>query len=274
MTLAFNLSFSSTALNSPLIKIVSILTLLSGKEPNKSYYNFLTYRDKDLSGLIDSIRNIGDLTEKRKRIINTCIDITKYVERYFNSNEYQYLFNSFPGVGLDFIKQYVAKVIDFFKSYKIEVMGINTIYKFDSKLFETIRAIDDIWYICKIKDEDTIDIVDGIVDVHIKSLIKDEVHFCDKIYLRNWWYKTLILADMYDILPKDVIKYVVLKPLIDKINGLDGIHDKINLDIRLLLDDHINSLSILDGIKSKTHFKVTDKARANDHMWLNPFYKA
>ena len=153
-------------------------------------------------------------------------------------------------------------------------MGINTIYKFDSRLFETIRAIDDIWYICKIKDEDTIDIVDGIVDVHIKSLIKDEVHFCDKIYLRNWWYKTLILADMYDILPKDVIKYVVLKPLIDKINGLDGIHDKINLDIRLLLDDHINSLSILDGIKSKTHFKVKDTARAHDHMWLNPFYKA
>lgn len=245
-----------------------------GKEPNKSYYNFLTYRDRDLSGLIDSIRNIGDLTEKRKRIINTCIDITKYVERYFNSNEYQYLFNSFPGVGLDFIKQYVAKVINFFKSYKIEVMGINTIYKFDSRLFETIRAIDDIWYICKIKDDDSIDIVDGIVNTHIKSLAKDAVHFCDKMYLRNWWYKTLILADMYDILPKDIIKYIVLKPLIDEIDGLDGVHDKLNLDIKLMLDDHINSLFIYDTMGSNVHFKVKDTARAHDHMWLNPFYKA
>jgi hypothetical protein len=153
-------------------------------------------------------------------------------------------------------------------------MGINTIYKFDSRLFETIRAIDDIWYICKIKDDDSIDIVDGIVNTHIKSLAKDAVHFCDKMYLRNWWYKTLILADMYDILPKDIIKYIVLKPLIDEIDGLDGVHDKLNLDIKLMLDDHINSLFIYDTMGSNVHFKVKDTARAHDHMWLNPFYKA
>ena len=94
------------------------------------------------------------------------------------------------------------------------------------------------------------------------------------MYLRNWWYKTLILADMYDILPKDIIKYIVLKPLIDEIDGLDGVHDKLNLDIKLMLDDHINSLFIYDTMGSNVHFKVKDTARAHDHMWLNPFYKA
>ena len=47
------------------------------------------------------------------------MDTVKYIEVFMGSEDYKQLFNYLPGIGIDYLKMYVSKVIDFFKSIRL-----------------------------------------------------------------------------------------------------------------------------------------------------------
>lgn len=157
---------------------------------------FLSYADKDLYNAIIRIRSFTEESQKRKEIVNSIMDTVKYIEIYMNDPQFKLLFNDLPGVGLDFIKMYLKKIIDFFKSYKVEIAGINTVYKFDDKYRQYIKPIDMIHYISKLRQEDFPVFFDDINRMMDEFLI-DEVYSPQEIVrIMTYWFKHVIYKDV------------------------------------------------------------------------------
>ena len=54
--------------------------------------------------------------------IKSLIDNIIYdIQQYIDGDEFKYIYNIYPTVSGDVIKDYVYRVIDFFKSYKIQI---------------------------------------------------------------------------------------------------------------------------------------------------------
>ena len=209
-----------------------------------SYSNFLKYRDDVLYNSIMYIDSIKDKAEKQKYISERILAICNSIDTYFDSKDYEYLWSKFPGVGLDFIRNYVKKVIDFFKSYKITISSINTLYKFDSKYEQSARAIDGINYWARIKYIDFTQYIDGFGKDWSRFTKKDKALIIDKIYMLSFWFKKIGLIDSIDDIYENwkVIDKFVFK---DKI-GMNII-DKLVYISKMTLDDMV-SASYIDGI--------------------------
>lgn len=209
-----------------------------------TYSNFLKYRDDVLYNNIMYIFNIKDKAEKRKYISERILAVCNSIDTYLDSKEYDYLWSKFPGIGIDFIRNYVKKVIDFFKSYKITISSINTLYKFDNKYEQTLRAIDCIKYYAKISYIDFVQYIDGFGVEWSRFKPKDAVNLVDKIYLFRYWFKKLGLIDEGDDIREvwNIICKFVFK---DKI-GMD-ITDKLVYISHMTLAD-IMAVNYIDGI--------------------------
>ena len=209
-----------------------------------TYSNFLKYRDDVLYNNIVYISNIKDKAEKRKYISERILAVCSSIDTYLDSKEYDYLWSKFPGVGIDFIRNYVKKVIDFFKSYKITISSINTLYKFDNKYEQTARAIDCIKYYAKISYIDFVQYIDGFGVEWSRFKPKEVVNLVDKIYLFRYWFKKLGLIDEGDDIREvwNIICRFVFK---DRI-GME-ITDKLVYISHMTLSD-IMAVSYIDGI--------------------------
>lgn len=211
-----------------------------------SYSNFLKYRDDILYNSIVYINAIKDTAEKQKYISERILAVCNSIDTYLESKEYQYLWSKLPGVGLDFIRNYVKKVIDFFKSYKVTISSINTLYKFDNKYEQTLRAIDGISYWSKIDYMDLVQYIDGFGEEWSKFTSKDKAIFTDKIYMLSYWFKKLGLIDsgsdniieVWNVLDKFILK--------DKFG--ESIKDKLIYISNMSLMD-LMSANYIDGIE-------------------------
>lgn len=210
-----------------------------------SYSNFLKYRDDVLYNSIVYINSIKDTSEKQKYISERILAICSSIDTYFDSKDYEYLWSKLPGVGLDFIRNYVKKVIDFFKSYKVTISSINTLYKFDNKYEQTLRAIDGINYWAKIQYMDLVQYIDGFGEEWSKFTKKEKTDFLDKMYLLRYWFKKVGLIDngsdnineVWNVIDRFIFK--------DKI-GIN-IKDKLVYISSMDLEDFITA-SYIDGI--------------------------
>ena len=127
---------------------------VNGSQVAKTYTEYLRYQDIDLYNSILRMKSIGEDLQRKKAITNTIMDTVKYIEVFMGSEDYKQLFNYLPGIGIDYLKMYVSKVIDFFKSYKIELAGLTTVYNFDRRYSQYIKPIDAVKYLAKLSNED------------------------------------------------------------------------------------------------------------------------
>lgn len=106
-----------------------------------SFTEYLSYRDLILYTKLVEINKL-ELQDKLQTISDLIDNIIYDIQQYIDGDEFKYIYNIYPTVSGDVIKDYVYRVIDFFKSYKIQIYNISTIYKFDDRLNNRINIID------------------------------------------------------------------------------------------------------------------------------------
>lgn len=127
-----------------------------------NYYDFLQYRNPALySHLIDLKYNYknNQITdpetkmiryipsdEKRKRIEALCELIVDALEKYFDSNEWKYIFNLIPTANIENIQNYIMKMVVFFKSWKTQILDTSVNYIIDDPFNNHVHIIDDMYY--------------------------------------------------------------------------------------------------------------------------------
>ena len=107
-----------------------------------TYTAYLEYKNPILYDSIMDIQDINDLSLKQTKIgemINNICDLIYY---YLGTTDLRYIFSNLPTVSVDYIKQYMYKVVNFFKSYRIDLLDIGTIYKLSEE--RRLTVIDDI----------------------------------------------------------------------------------------------------------------------------------
>lgn len=121
------------------------------------YYEFLQTRNIDLyNHLIDlkySYDNVLDPAtntykpsdEKRQRIEALCEMIATALEKYFDRNEWKYLFNIIPTANMQNIQSYIMKMVVFFKSWKTQILDTAVTYQIDDKHDNHVQILDDMF---------------------------------------------------------------------------------------------------------------------------------
>lgn len=148
------------AQTSPDDKVITITRKIAD-----SYYDFLQYRNPSLySHLIDLKYNytntaVTDPTskttyyvpsdEKRRRIEVLCELIASALEKYFDKNEWKYIFNLIPTANIENVQRYIMKMVIFFKSWKTQILDTSISYIIDDPFNNHVHILDDMYYTTK-----------------------------------------------------------------------------------------------------------------------------
>ena len=199
----------------------------------------------------------------------------KYIEVFMGSEDYKQLFNYLPGIGIDYLKMYVSKVIDFFKSYKIELAGLTTVYNFDRRYNQYIKPIDAIKYLSKLRNEDFELFYDGFSSYLAKKYEIDNITQKELVYILRYYFK----------------KYGIKDHGISTLDPTTNVHDKLHIysvlkrtdDLRRLIKKEVliyaNSLRLhhyamsetFDRIRPKVKDKYTDNFNITDHVYVSQY---
>ena len=248
---------------------------VNGDQVAKTYTEYLRYQDIDLYNSILRMKSIGEDLQRKKAITNAIMDTVKYIEVFMGSEDYKQLFNYLPGIGIDYLKMYVSKVIDFFKSYKIELAGLTTVYNFDRRYNQYIKPIDAIKYLSKLRNEDFELFYDGFSSYLTKKYEIDNITQKELVYILRYYFK----------------KYGIKDHGISTLDPTTDVHDKIHIyavlkrtdDLRKLIKKELiiytNSLRLhhyamsesFDRIKPRVRGKRIDNFELTDHVYVSQY---
>lgn len=107
-------------------------TLDNGKIAS-TYSEFLEEKAHGLYRDIQDIANIEDSDARKNNIIERIDDVVYILEQYFNSKEFEHVYDKFPGVSQEALMDYVFTMINFFKSYKITLRSKGDYINFSLK---------------------------------------------------------------------------------------------------------------------------------------------
>lgn len=122
------------------------------------YYEYMQYRNIELyNHLIDIKYNYNNIydpvkqayvpsDEKRQRIEALCEMIVMSLEKYFNKNEWRYIFNLIPTANIQNIQNYIMKMVIFFKSWKTQILDTAVTYSLDDPYNNHVQILDDMYY--------------------------------------------------------------------------------------------------------------------------------
>ena len=147
-----------------------------GTEP-ETYLDFLGAKNSPLYEIIYTCKQIESVEERKSeasRLINYIVD-NIYI--YIDEEKFRYIFHNIPTVSIDYLRQYLFKVLNFFKSYKVDFTHVNVVYKMDDRLENKITIIDRILYSYVYSKTDNYNIDDYIkllLHINPKDKIKME----------------------------------------------------------------------------------------------------
>lgn len=167
---------------------------LNGKVPEK-YSDYLENKGSTLFTVIQDCKDIPKESDRRIKITKYINDIVENIYIYLDKDEFRYIFQNIPTVSLDYIRQYMYKVMNFFKSYKVDMLNTNVIYKFDDRLGNRIKMIDDIWFKYLFTKTDRIDVDDFIGKLNVYLEPKERIKPHDKIYMQITRWANKIFKD-------------------------------------------------------------------------------
>lgn len=87
-----------------------------------SYTQFLKEKDNMLYQSIKTISAMSEIDAQQDTIINICDSIIYIMKEYLDTDDFKYIFDSYPGSSSANAAKYLNMMIDFFKSYKIVLM--------------------------------------------------------------------------------------------------------------------------------------------------------
>ena len=126
-----------------------------------SYYEYMQYRNIELyNQLIDLKYNYSNVwdpvsetykpsDEKRVRIETLCEYIVIALEKYFDKDEWRYLFNIIPTANIKNIQSWILKMVIFFKSWKTQIVDVGMTYIVDDPYNNHVHILDDLYYSSK-----------------------------------------------------------------------------------------------------------------------------
>ena len=108
-----------------------------------TYTAYLEYKNPIMHDSIMSIKDISDLTLRQLKISEILNSICDIIYSYLGTTDLRYIFSNLPTISVDYIKQYMFKVVNFFKSYRITLLDVGTIYKISE--LNRLTVIDNLW---------------------------------------------------------------------------------------------------------------------------------
>lgn len=165
-----------------------------GIEP-KTYLEFLSAKNSPLYDIISKCKLIENSDERKTEASKIINYIVENIYIYLDEDKFRYIFNGIPTVSLDYLRQYLFKVLNFFKSYKVDFTHVNIIYKLDDRLDNKINIIDRILFEYVFTKTDRIDIDDFIkllVHLQPKEFIEviDHISSFDVTYWKKFKFES------------------------------------------------------------------------------------
>lgn len=224
-----------------------------GFEP-ETYLDFLLAKNSPLYEIISSCRLIEKDEERKTKASQIINYIVENIYIYLDEDMFRHIFHGIPTVSMDYIRQYLFKVLNFFKSYKVDFTHVNIVYKFDDRLDNRINIIDRILFKYIFNKTDRIDIDDFIkLMVHINP--KEFINIVDIIHMEiSHWAKInsksyMEYRDRLNGLLIHLTKSDLASPYKDAIAQYTHVLHKSDI---IKTDDEINSLislTIKDYVK-------------------------
>lgn len=200
-----------------------------GRAPS-TYLEYLKYQDGLLYTTILDSSNIAKDSERQLEISRIINFIVEDIYSYIDEDEFKYIFQHIPTVSMDYIRQYIFKVLNFFKSYTVDLIHTNILYKFDDKLNNKIYIIDRIMMHYIFTKRDNVNMADcAKLLVHLNP--KEYYPICEKIYLDiTYWVKlffksTLLYTDRWSELLIHMTKIDYVNIQDDKIGEYSHVYD-------------------------------------------------
>lgn len=116
-----------------------------GYEP-KTYREFLMAKNSPLFDVVNDCRNIADTNDRKNKTSQIINNIVDNIYLYIDEEKFRFLFHGIPTVSMDYLRQYLFKVLNFFKSYKVDFTKTNVVYKLDDKFHNKVTIIDKILF--------------------------------------------------------------------------------------------------------------------------------
>lgn len=228
---------------------------INGKPP-KTYKKYLANKNSALYGVIVNCANIVKEEERRLEITKYINYITENIYIYLDRDEFRYIFQNIPTVSLDYVRQYLLKVIYFFKSYKVDLIRTNNIYLFDDKYDNKIMIIDEILfrYVFTKTEKISIDEFQKLL-VHITD--KETIKVLDKMYMDITWWRQHGFSEYIPV--NEVIAGILVNYLYsDKIKTEDIMFEKNHIYYKNLYINFIENTNFMIHKTPKDKYKITD----------------
>lgn len=93
-----------------------------------TFTDFLQTRDEILYDKLEHFKEM-EPEAMQNAIADEIIEITYAMNDAIGQYGYDHLYSYFPGVSVNFIQDYIYKIINWFKSWKVQLLSINTVYR-------------------------------------------------------------------------------------------------------------------------------------------------
>lgn len=237
----------------------------------KTYTDYIQVADATLYNVLIDCEKVPKEDERRVeigRVINCIVDA---IYTYIDQDNFKYIFNGIPTVGLDYIRKYIFMIINFFKSYKVDVIHTNMIYKFDDRLNNKVMVIDKIifGYLLDVSDkvhvsdcfnylmhftpQDRIDILERI---YFDITRWKDIHLVDREEITDKWtyLLTVVFSDYVEV--RDVIKdWIWTFDWAEHISVFDTMRNVINMNPKegINIEDHVHFNIVVEGQPPQHH---------------------
>lgn len=226
----------------------------------KTYTDYIQVADATLYNVLVDCEKVPKEDERRVeigRVINCIVDA---IYTYIDQDDFKFIFNGIPTVGLDYIRKYIFMIVNFFKSYKVDVIHTNMIYKFDDRLNNKVMVIDKIifGYLLDVSDK-----------VHVSDCFNYLMHFSpedridilERIYFDITRWKDIHLVDREEI--TDKMTYLLNATFSDYVEVKDVIKDWI------WTFDWAEHISIFDTMRNIINMNPRENINIEDHVHFN-----
>lgn len=174
---------------------------INGKAP-KTYTEYLQNSNVGLYNVLMNCADIQKDEERRQELTRVINFIVEDIYVYLDKDEFRYVFNGIPTVGMDYIRKYIFNIINFFKSYKVDVIHTNIIYKFDDRLHNKVRVLDRILFHYIFNKSDKINMSDCMRLFNTFNW-REDFDILEKIYLDVTYWKEKHFLDYIFVTDKD-----------------------------------------------------------------------
>lgn len=229
----------------------------------ETYTDFIRNRDAILYKILLDVDAIEEKDERRNKISKLINDAVNHLSEYIESDELDLVFNIFPTVSRDAIRDYVRTVIQFFKSYKVDIEDVTSILTFDDPWSSKVRVLEKAEFIKTLRfsngfngDYDIINLIDKIMTIN-------SIHWKDKISIED--FATVISIIIRDIFMSDTIK---TKDDMTKLLSSLLVSEKIHIDnevIRYITLSAGSDFDIYDIMNLSTKYGFIDTVEINEH---------